>query len=386
MPDTEPAISQRELLRKVESLTENIQRSDASSAPIYAIVDAILVHLRDELGIYGARLYERLGDDYILRATFPDAKPVEETIRVPRTYPPVELCLMRGSVYMKPGDPRLDPDLEAALGAGEFAAVEVGAERYMIGFDVVPGHDLESILLSLGMVRHALNQKIREQEMVSIFHQAKQIQSSILPEAAPTFGIFDIAGRSASLDSVGGDLFDYIPIHDKILGLAIADASGHGFPAALQVRDVYMGLRMGMARDLKIVRTVERLNQIINASTLTSRFVSLFYGELEITGLFIYVNAGHPSPFHLSASGEITLLREGGPILGPLTEATYDRGFVKLQPGDLLVIYTDGITEWRAPSPDSDDEEEEYGLERLQAVARQHQGESAEAVIDAIFR
>ncbi len=99
------------------------------------------------------------------------------------------------------------------------------------------------------------------------------------------------------MESVGGDFYDYIPITDKILGLAIADVSGHGLPAALQVRDIYMGLRMGMARDFKIVRTVERLNQIIHKSTLTSRFVSMFYGELERNGvLLVQVEDG---PCHL---------------------------------------------------------------------------------------
>ena len=234
-----------------------------------------------------------------------------------------------------------------------------------------------------------MNSKIREESLESIFRQAKQIQASILPKEAPRFAAYDIAGRSDALDSVGGDLFDFLPITDKILGLAIADASGHGFPAALQVRDIYMGLRMGMARDLKIVRTVERLNQIIHASTLTSRFVSMFYGELEANGLFIYVNAGHPAPFHVDADGTVTDLGEGGPILGPLAGATYDRGVVKMKPGDMLVLYTDGLTEAaRAPENGADEREEhgeEFGVRRLREVALKHQGESAKAVVDAIF-
>jgi sigma-B regulation protein RsbU (phosphoserine phosphatase) len=176
-----------------------------------------------------------------------------------------------------------------------------------------------------------------------------------------------------------------LPLTDKILGVAIADASGHGFPAALQVRDVYMGLRMGMARDLKIVRTVERLNQIIHVSTLTSRFVSLFYGELEANGLFIYVNAGHPPPFHIAKSGKVTELGEGGPILGPLARATYDRGVVKMRPGDLLLLYTDGLTEAAKVETGMHEYGEEFGVHRLQEVAMRHQGLPAKQVVDAIF-
>ena len=82
----------------------------------------------------------------------------------------------------------------------------------------------------------------------------------------PVYGDFEIYGQSQPMEKVGGDFYDYIPITDKILGLAIADVSGHGLPAALQVRDIYMGLRMGLARDFKIVRTVERLNSIIHQS------------------------------------------------------------------------------------------------------------------------
>ncbi|MEM8933061.1 MAG: PP2C family protein-serine/threonine phosphatase [Acidobacteriota bacterium] len=378
--------AKRVLLRRVEELIAHIERSGKAKVPIHEMIEAIVRELRPQLGIYGARLYERMHDDYVLRATFPGAKPPAEMVRVPRTYEPVELCLMQGIVYMEPGDPRLDPEIEARLGAKEFASIEVGSERFLVGFDVMPGYDHETIVFSLGVVRHAINQKIRQQTVESMFLQAKQIQASILPRSAPDFAGLDIAGRNDSLDSVGGDLFDYIPIHDKILGVAIADASGHGFPAALQVRDVYMGLRMGMARDLKIVRTVERLNQIIHSGTLTSRFVSLFYGELEQSGLFIFVNAGHPPPFHLSAEGKVTELREGGPILGPLKHATYDRGFVRMKQDDVLVMFTDGVTETRGIEPGEQGEpEEEYGVARLQEVVREHQSRPAAQIVDAIF-
>jgi sigma-B regulation protein RsbU (phosphoserine phosphatase) len=374
----------RALMQQVEQVIDHIERDSGRSFRVHSVVDQIIVNLRHELGIYGARLYELDGDSYLLRATFPDARPVDRELRIPRTYPPLELCLMRGSIYMSADDPLVDQDLEDQLGVKEFAAVEVGNEQYIIGFNVAPGNDPNEILYSLGVVRHSINQKLRQQQVADIFHQARQIQTSILPRSAPRFGDFDIAGRSASLEIVGGDLFDFIPVTDKILGLAIADASGHGLPAALQVRDIYTGLRMGLARDYKIVRTVERLNTIIHAGTLTSRFVSMFYGELELNGAFIAVNAGHPPPFHLAADGEVTYLDQGGPVLGPLPDATYDRCFVQMKPGDLMVLYTDGITE-AVPAGQTPDGGEEFGLDRLLEAARRHQGKSAEEVIDGIF-
>lgn len=372
----------RALMKKIEALVEHIEGDPEDSLSIRTVAGKIVCKLRGELGIQGGRLYELDGDSYVLRATFPDAKDVEREIRIPRTYPPIELCLMRGSVYMTADDPLVDPLLEAELGVRDFAAVEVDNQHYILGFDVTSDHR-DEILYSLGVVRHSINRKIRHNQVADIFREARAIQTSILPRAAPRFGAFDIAGRSLPIEeSVGGDLFDYIPITDRILGLAIADASGHGLPAALQVRDIYTGLRMGLGRDFKIVRTVERLNNIIHASTLTSRFVSMFYGELELDGAFTGVNAGHPPPFHLAAGGEVTWLDRGGPVLGPLPGAAYDRCFAQMRPGDLLVLYTDGITETlRGGAEDG----EEYGVDRLRRVARAHQGAAAAEVVDAVL-
>src|SRR3990172_1429058 len=143
-----------------------------------------------------------------------------------------------------------------------------------------------------------------------------------------------------------------------------------------------MGLRMGMARDFKIVRTVERLNSIIHKSTLTSRFVSMFYGELELSGVFIYVNAGHPPPFHLAADGKTHFLEEGGAVLGPVSDATYERGFLRMAPGDLLVFYTDGVVEARAGDGNPG---EEYGVARLVEAAKREQGRPAREIVEALF-
>lgn len=377
-------VDYRQLMKKVDQVVDVIERGDKEIATIHQMADEIIRRLRDDLGIYGGRLYQRDGDGYLLRATFPDAREVQEEIRVPRTYPPVEICRLMGTVYMSAEDPRIDPELEKALGVEEFAAISVGDEDYLLGFNVAPGHDHDDILSSLAVVRRAINEKIRRERVEDVFRQARQIQASILPQKAPDFAGFDVAGRSEPMEREGGgDLFDFIPMSEKLLGITIADASGHGLPAALQVRDVYVGLRMGAARDFKVVRTVERLNEILHESSLSSRFVSMVYGELESNGNLIYVNAGHPPPFHLSAGGELTRLDHGGVVLGPLPDATYERGLVSLEPGDTLVLYTDGLTE--ALYGGDTIRREEYGLERLVELTRAHQGKSAREILDAIF-
>jgi sigma-B regulation protein RsbU (phosphoserine phosphatase) len=377
-------VDYRELMRKVERVVAAIDQADDLCDTVHASVGRLLGEFRDELGLFAGRLYRRTGQDYVLDRTFgePAASPLGLTL--PRNYPPVELVLEQGAVYMDRDDPRSDPELERSLGVEEFVAIEVGDGDYILSFDVAPGHDRDDVLFSLGILRHTVNQKLRQERVAGVFNEARKIQLSILPRRSPDYAGFDIAGRNEPMASVGGDTFDYIRISSKILGVAIADVSGHGLPAALQVRDVYMGLRMGLARDYKIVRTVERLNKIIHQSTLTSRFVSMFYGELEPNGNFIYVNAGHVWPFHLAAGGEVRYLREGGPVLGPLREAEYERGFLRIEPGDLVVLYTDGITETLSDA-DAGERSEEYGVDRLVELCRARRGLPAEELVGAIL-
>ena len=375
------AVNYRELMKKVEQVVAGLDRSEETGRTVHTVAEAIIGKFRDELGIFGCRIYRRQGANYMLEATLGEAKPLPHGLEVPATYGAIAAVLEQGTVYMDADDSRIDRGLEAVLGVQQFAAIEAGTEEYVLAFDVRPGVDRDDVLFSLGILRHSINQKIRQERMESIFRQARQIQTSILPRRVPSYGSFDIAGRSVPMETVGGDYFDYIPLTDKILGIAIADVSGHGLPAALQVRDIYMGLRMGLGRDFKIVRTVERLNQIIHKSTLTSRFVSMFYGELEPNGVFIYVNAGHPPPYHVTAGGSATQLDEGGAVLGPILDASYERGFVRMLPGDVLVMYTDGIVETTGRSRPR----EEFGDERLLDVVRAERGKPAAEVVQAIF-
>lgn len=377
------AVDIRHLMKRVEQLVREIQASDEVGATIHHLADAIIARFRDALGFYGGRLYQWDGEAYELKATFPNAKPVEGGLRVPPTYAPIEVALAEGVVYMSMDDSRIDRSLEERLGVDRFAAIEVGEEEFILSFDLAPGSHRDDVLVSLGVLRHAINQKLLQERMQEVFNEARKIQASILPRRIPVYGGFVLYGLIRPMESVGGDFYDYIPISDKIMGLAIADVSGHGLPAALQVRDIYMGLRMGMARDFKIVRTVERLNQIIHKSTLTSRFVSMFYGELEPNGVFIYVNAGHPPPFYLSASGEVRLLEEGGAVLGPVMDATYERGFVRLSPGDTVVLYTDGMIE---ATPADSEAGPEFGVERLIEIVREMRGRSSREIAEAMMK
>ena len=333
-------------MKRVEQMVREIQSSEETGATIHHLADAIIARFRDALGFYGGRLYQWDGEAYELTATFPDARPVEGGVpsaarATRRSRSPCRKASSTWAPTTRASTARSRRDSASTASRRSRSATRSSSSRSTSS----PGSHRDDVLFSLGVLRHAINQKLRQERMQEVFDEARKIQSSILPRRTPVYGGFDLYGLIRPMESVGGDFYDYIPITDKILGLAIADVSGHGLPAALQVRDIYMGLRMGMARDFKIVRTVERLNQIIHKSTLTSRFVSMFYGELELNGIFIYVNAGHPPPFHLSAAGEVRILDEGGAVLGPVADATYERGFVRMNPGDIVVLYTDGMIE-----------------------------------------
>ena len=366
----------KSLLTKVERTLETIESAESMRLTVEQIAETIATNFRDELGITGGRIYERNDDQgyYELVSRFGKVGDGALGIAVPKDYRPIELVIENGIVVMDPTDPGVDRALEDRLGARRFAAVAAGDDNaHILSFDVSDALSREDILFSLNLVRYTMNQRLRAERFESLIEEAQRIQQSILPQRVPQYAGFDIWGKTVPAEIVSGDFYDFIPVSDNILGLAIADGSGHGLPAALVVRDIYMGLRMATDRDFKIIRTMEKLNHIIHRSRLTTKFVSLFYGELETGGILIYCNAGHNFPFVLKGS-RFEPLPSGGPVLGPTPDATYTRGFAKLDPGDLLCLYSDGIVEAH------DARDREFGLDRLQRIVRANRERSAREI------
>ena len=228
-------------------------------------------------------------------------------------------------------------------------------------------------------IHYAVSQQLRHRELEDDFEQARAIQTSLLPAKVPALGDLDLAAFSRPARKVGGDLYDFVPLEGDALGIAVADASGHGLPAALQARDVVTGLRMGVEREFRLTRTIEKLNRVIHRSGLTTRFVSMVYAELERNGNLFYVNAGHPPPLLLDDAGfhELTV---GGVLLGPYPDAAYKMGFAHLDRGAALLLYTDGVIEREAPGG------EMYGLERLAAWLGAHRDEPAAGALEDLTR
>jgi serine phosphatase RsbU (regulator of sigma subunit) len=236
----------------------------------------------------------------------------------------------------------------------------------------------EGTALLLQMARLAIQQRALEAGWTGILDRARAIQESLLPNPLPELPGFDLAARSESAETVGGDVYDAMSLAPETLGLMIADASGHGLPAALEARDVVVGLRMGAAHHLKIDATIERLNRILCKATLSSRFVSLIYGELDRSGWFDYINAGHPAPLVLTRHGAKSL-PESGRVLGVSPDSAYRIGHAEIPRGGLLLLYTDGVTE--CPSPSG----EEFGVERLAGIAQVLLEAPSAHIVSAIF-
>ena len=370
------------LFRRIESALETIALGSTPLETIHRAADFIAENFADDLGIKGGRIYAQDDGSYELVETFGDASREPIGLRVWKTYPPFDRLLDVGSVVMRRDDSRLDQRLERDLGTREwFAAAAVADARYVLSFDVESTNDdHEALVSTLNIIRLAINQKLREDRVNEIIEDARQIQNSILPRQIPQPGDFEIAARTVAAEDVGGDFYDVITLDDDVFDVVVADATGHGLPAALQVRDVFTGLRMGLAREFKLTRTVARLNQIIHRSRLATKFVTLFLAELNLEGRIIFCNAGHPAAIVMREDGSVSLLRSGGMILGPNPDARYTFGIEVLNPSDLLVLYTDGITE-AAGEIDG----EEYGRERLIHTLRTVRHFDPLAIVERVF-
>jgi sigma-B regulation protein RsbU (phosphoserine phosphatase) len=207
---------------------------------------------------------------------------------------------------------------------------------------------------------------------------AREIQHSLFPPQKPEVPGFDVAAESRPCFEVGGDSYDWIPLGGERLALVVADVAGKGTPASLLMASVHAFVH-ALAGTAAPGQVMERLNRFLLARTQASRFVTLFYAELDAaTRRLAYVRAGHVPPYRIARDGTLSRLAEGGPALGLLAEGSYEVGEVALEPGDLVAVVTDGVTE--AMSPD----EREFGDDRVCEALCRLSGESAAAVLTGL--
>jgi len=237
--------------------------------------------------------------------------------------------------------------------------------------------------------REALEKERYERDM----QLAAEIQRQILPKGVPRLPGYDIAGWNRPAREVGGDYYDLLPLavgsfegndeRPECLGVALGDVSGKGVPAALMVSTLHSAIRLLMGKVETGPRLVERLNKHILASSAPNKFITLLVGELDpVVGTFRYVNAGHNPGLLLRRDGSLERLAPGGLPVGLLPGGSYRADRIDLRPGDLLCLYSDGITECASP------EDEELGearlIELLRGVADRPVTDILEAVEEAV--
>ncbi len=176
--------------------------------------------------------------------------------------------------------------------------------------------------------------------------RAREIQQALLPKEIPQIAGFEIAGTWEPARIVSGDYFDVIRLSETKLGICIADVVGKGVPAALFMANVQASVRAHASECAAPAWLCERVNSMVCANITAEKFVTLFYGVLDGDAkTFQYASAGHPRPILWNALSQVTLLDEGGAVLGVFPEWKYQDSVVQLAPGDRLVLYTDGLTE-----------------------------------------
>jgi len=280
--------------------------------------------------------------------------------------------------------------LYSVIGVGDIVKLKSGKYyEYAIGFNAPEIHESFNQLLNIisGVTTNeiiTIREKLILRDQVDStnrfrrdLEKASEIQRQLLPNHEFQFDDFDIYGLCYSSDGVGGDFFDYIlreDIENQSLGIVISDAASKGLPAAVQSLFVSGAIRMGLSYATRFTDVFSKLNTLIFDTFVYERFVTLFYCEITLSEnrLVLYVNAGHPGPVHYRPSiDRVHQLMPTGGLLGIMRDQKFALENISMQPGDILVLFTDGITEAM------DEHDEMFGEERVISAVKKYQDKSA---------
>jgi phosphoserine phosphatase RsbU/P len=208
---------------------------------------------------------------------------------------------------------------------------------------------------------------------------AFEVQQRFLQHWGPTIDSLDYSARCRQVGEVGGDFYDFVNLPGNRLAFAVGDASGKGLAAALLSANVQSSLRTAALFAQRDRETLKAVNRQLHGASPASRYATLFYGTYDgATRMLHYVNAGHNPPMVIRPNGSMVWLETGGAPVGLFPDSTYEEGSVRLNSGDLIVAYTDGLVEALSPAG------REWGTEGLRLAAIGRDTESAEEIVEAI--
>ena len=225
------------------------------------------------------------------------------------------------------------------------------------------------------------DQLIEKQRLETQLEVARQVQLELLPARDPELEGFDISAYNFPTEEVSGDYYDWVRIYDDQIGIVIADVSGKGVPAALLMAFLRASLRAATHIGYAPHISMSKVNYLLWESIERNQFVTAFYGILDAANRTVaYSNAGHNPPFLMEADGTVHFEERGGVPLGMFRDTRYYEFFATIEPGQVLVLYTDGVTEAMNRA------REEYGRDRLVEAVRQCRHLGAREMIDFIHR
>ncbi len=285
--------------------------------------------------------------------------------------------------------PEVDPNIRSVIisAYGDMQNIRTAMNRGAFDFVTKP-LDFDDLKVTIARTlrhlvewREALSSRDKLVALQNELDVASKMQQSILPTEFPQGEAFDLFGSMEPARNVGGDFFDVLTLDNDHIGLAIADVSDKGVPAALFMmssRTLLKGAAIGLDEPGKVLAEV---NDLLNEDNEAEMFVTMLYATYDPrTGTLTYANGGHNTPVVFHADGSSTELPlTGGIALGLLPDFEYEQNSIELAPGDTVVFYTDGVTEAM------NSVEEEFGMERLHGVFNGESPEDAQQANQEVF-
>lgn len=389
-----PKIKQGDLLALISKVGITLLASATLNETLEQIVtlvfetvpaDRCVIMMRDEGGeelrVAVARLRDRVGE-------------VGE-IRVSRNV--LDEVVIRGKSVLTSDaqhDPRFASGTMVLQGVRAVLAVPLGVSEKVFGIiyadsPIAEGRFTEdhlkvlTTLASVAAIRvenaRLVEARLERERLERELALASEIQQRFQPTAPPHITGYELQGISFPCYEIGGDYYDFIEREDGRLVIALGDVSGKGTAAALLMSSLHAAIHAQSASHDSLVATISAVNRYLADNIPANRFVTLFYAELDPeSGSMSFLNAGHNPPLIVHSAGTVEQLASGGLPLGIKRDAEYREGRTQLQPGDVLVIYSDGVTEAVSPTG------EEFGPTRLYEVVSRNVEASAAGIRDRI--
>lgn len=211
-------------------------------------------------------------------------------------------------------------------------------------------HQTALALDNTRLVEQVAGEVAKRERMTREIEIAREVQFTLLPQTPPVIKGLDLGGHCRPAAGIGGDYYDFIPLEgERAIGLAIGDIAGKGIPAALLMAGLQAALRgQALVGSRDLAKLMTNINKLVFESSPANRYATFFYGEYR-DGVLAYVNAGHNAPMLLRQDGQLERLETGGPVIGMMDFAFFTEGTIDVRAGDVLLGFTDGISECMNP-------------------------------------